>query len=121
MSGVSIINLTRSKSSNVSTPIDFSEVSTTLIRALEDGARIRVVETSEKSIGVDTFEDFERVRLIIETPDITYRAATIDDVPAVARVHVESWQRSFAGIVPQDFLNKMSVEIRIEILRQRFI
>lgn len=36
------------------------------LRALENGARIRVVEVEEKSIGVDTQEDLERVREILE-------------------------------------------------------
>ncbi len=34
------------------------------LRMLEHGARIRVVETDETSIGVDTSEDLERVRAI---------------------------------------------------------
>jgi 3-deoxy-D-manno-octulosonate cytidylyltransferase len=37
------------------------------LRALENGAKIRVVEVEESSIGVDTPEDFERVRLILES------------------------------------------------------
>ncbi len=37
------------------------------LRALENGARIKVVEVAESSIGVDTAEDFERVREILET------------------------------------------------------
>lgn len=36
------------------------------LRALETGAKIKVVEVSESSIGVDTPEDFERVRMILE-------------------------------------------------------
>lgn len=36
------------------------------LRALENGAKIKVIETEESSIGVDTNEDFERVRLILE-------------------------------------------------------
>lgn len=36
------------------------------LRALENGARIKVVEVAESSIGVDTVEDFERVKLILE-------------------------------------------------------
>ena len=32
------------------------------LRALENGAKIRVVEVAESSIGVDTAEDLERVR-----------------------------------------------------------
>ena len=35
------------------------------LRALERGAIIRVIETSEPSIGVDTAEDLERVRAIM--------------------------------------------------------
>lgn len=36
------------------------------LRALENGARIKVVEVAESSIGVDTAEDFERVKMILE-------------------------------------------------------
>ena len=36
------------------------------LRALECGARIKVMEVNEGSIGVDTQEDFERVRKILE-------------------------------------------------------
>jgi len=36
------------------------------LRALENGARIKVIETSERSIGVDTQEDLDRVRAILE-------------------------------------------------------
>lgn len=36
------------------------------LRALETGARIKVVEVAETSIGVDTLEDFERVKKILE-------------------------------------------------------
>lgn len=36
------------------------------LRALENGARIKVIEVSENSIGVDTREDFEKVKKILE-------------------------------------------------------
>jgi 3-deoxy-manno-octulosonate cytidylyltransferase (CMP-KDO synthetase) len=36
------------------------------LRALENGAKIKVVETEDASIGVDTEEDFERVRRVLE-------------------------------------------------------
>lgn len=36
------------------------------IRVLENGCKIKVVEVEESSIGVDTKEDFERVRELIE-------------------------------------------------------
>lgn len=90
------------------------------LRALENGARIKVIETSERSIGVDTFEDLGRVMRLVETPNITYRSATAKDIPAIAKVHVESWQRSFAGLVPRDFLDNMSVARRIEAFERRF-
>lgn len=52
--------------------------------------------------------------------DINFREATIKDCPALARVHVQSWRESFAGIVPQAFLDKMSVEKRTEAFQKRF-
>jgi 3-deoxy-manno-octulosonate cytidylyltransferase (CMP-KDO synthetase) len=36
------------------------------LRALENGAKIKVIEVEESSIGVDTFEDLERVKMILE-------------------------------------------------------
>ncbi len=36
------------------------------LRALEHGIRIKVVEAASSSIGVDTIEDLERVRAIVE-------------------------------------------------------
>ena len=89
------------------------------LRALENGARIKVTEVSETSIGVDTAEDFERVKEIIEGQKIIYREANIEDAPLVAKVHVESWRKSFAGIVPQEFLDNLTVEKREQAFRQR--
>ena len=40
------------------------------LRALENGARIKVVETAEGSIGVDTAEDLERMRALLEEPEV---------------------------------------------------
>ena len=42
------------------------------------------------------------------------------DCPAIARVHVQSWRESFSGIVPQVFLDKMSVEKRTRAFEQGF-
>jgi 3-deoxy-manno-octulosonate cytidylyltransferase (CMP-KDO synthetase) len=36
------------------------------LRALENGAKIRVVDVTESSIGVDTQEDFDRVKSLLE-------------------------------------------------------
>jgi GNAT superfamily N-acetyltransferase len=56
----------------------------------------------------------------LEVETIVYREAAVADCPAVARVHVRSWRESFAGIVPQSFLDKMSVEKRTEAFAGRF-
>jgi 3-deoxy-manno-octulosonate cytidylyltransferase (CMP-KDO synthetase) len=95
------------------------------LRGLENGARIKVVEVAESSIGVDTPEDFARVRRIIENRagnslDFIYRRATIEDVPQIARVHVESWQKSFRGIVAQEYLDNQSVTERERVFRECF-
>jgi len=90
------------------------------LRALENGARIKVVQVSENSIGVDTQKDFERVEKIIEQQKISYRQADASDAPAIAKVHVESWQKSFAGIVPQEFLDNMTVGERTKAFEERF-
>jgi len=36
------------------------------LRALENGARIKVVEADEPSIGIDNEEDYQRVRKLLE-------------------------------------------------------
>ncbi len=90
------------------------------LRALENGTKIKVVEVAESSIGVDTKEDYERVKRIIEAGNVTYRRAVADDALAVAKVHVESWRKSFAGIVPQEFLDNMTIEKREPAFRQGF-
>lgn len=41
------------------------------LRVLENGTKIKVVEVSESSIGVDTAEDYERVVSILKTDDET--------------------------------------------------
>lgn len=47
------------------TPLEHAE-SLEQLRALENGYRIKVVETSSKFVGVDTEEDLEKVRAIYE-------------------------------------------------------
>ncbi|HEY5598224.1 MAG TPA: GNAT family N-acetyltransferase [Kiloniellales bacterium] len=36
------------------------------------------------------------------------RAARLSDVPAIARVHVETWRATYPGIVPEDYLVNMT-------------
>lgn len=55
-----------------------------------------------------------------QVPSINFREATVSDCVAVAKVHVRSWQESFAGIVPQGFLDKMSIENRAKAFEKGF-
>jgi ribosomal protein S18 acetylase RimI-like enzyme len=36
------------------------------------------------------------------------RPATLEDVPAIARVHVASWQSTYRGMLPDEFLASLS-------------
>ena len=54
-----------------------------------------------------------------ETPSIIYREATVEDSYAVAQVHVKSWRESFAGLVPQSFMDNMTVEKRAKAFASR--
>lgn len=38
------------------------------------------------------------------------RLASIDDMPAIARVHVDTWRTTYVGIVPDEHLAKLSYE-----------
>ncbi|MBK8904773.1 MAG: GNAT family N-acetyltransferase [Anaerolineaceae bacterium] len=44
---------------------------------------------------------------------MTIRRATIDDVAQLAAVHVQSWQAAYRSLLPDDFLDSLSVERRI--------
>ena len=88
------------------------------LRALENGAKIKVVQAAEKSIGVDTHDDYERVCDLVEA-GVDIRGAKRSDLPSVVAVHVESWQRSFAGIAPDDYLSAMTVEKRLKAFSER--
>ncbi len=55
-----LLNYTKSKQTHLETTEMLEQ-----LRALENGARIKVVEVSESSIGVDTKKDFEKVELIL--------------------------------------------------------
>lgn len=40
------------------------------------------------------------------------RLATVVDVPALAKVHVEAWQAAYRGVVPDSFLEQITVSKR---------
>ncbi len=89
------------------------------LRALENGARIKVVDAAARSVGVDTQEDLDEVRRIVAARSVRIRPAEPADVPRIAAVHVESWQRSFEGLAPADYLASMSAEKRKRVFAER--
>jgi GNAT superfamily N-acetyltransferase len=42
------------------------------------------------------------------------RQAELEDAATIARVHVESWRSTYAGIVSEDVLSSLDIEARIE-------
>lgn len=44
--------------------------------------------------------------------EVTIRAATPADAAGIARVHVDSWRTTYPGIVPDDYLARMSYKSR---------
>jgi len=43
---------------------------------------------------------------------LVVRRAEPRDAPAVARVHVASWRQAYRGLLPQEYLDSLSVEAR---------
>jgi RimJ/RimL family protein N-acetyltransferase len=43
---------------------------------------------------------------------MTVRLAVLSDAPAVASVHVRSWQTAYRGLIPDEVLDNLSVEAR---------
>ncbi|QCR31242.1 GNAT family N-acetyltransferase [Lysinibacillus sp. SGAir0095] len=46
------------------------------------------------------------------------RRATMADASGIAKVHVDSWRTTYTGIMPDDFLSKLSYEQRTELWRR---
>lgn len=51
---------------------------------------------------------------------VVVQEASIDDIEDIARVHLESWCRSYAGIYPQDFIDEKSISDIVEYWRPLF-
>lgn len=47
-----------------------------------------------------------------ERDAIVLRTATLADVPAIADIHVRAWQRTYRGMMPDDFLDALAPEQR---------
>jgi ribosomal protein S18 acetylase RimI-like enzyme len=51
---------------------------------------------------------------------VIIRRATLEDAPALARVHVQTWLETYAGLLPQGVLDSISVEARRQQWEQAF-
>jgi GNAT superfamily N-acetyltransferase len=45
--------------------------------------------------------------------EMIVRPATVEDAPGIAEVHVRSWQGAYRGVLPQEFLDGLTVEPRV--------
>ncbi|GAB3379099.1 GNAT family N-acetyltransferase [Amycolatopsis echigonensis] len=45
-------------------------------------------------------------------PDLVIRPATPEDAAGIAAVHVGSWQAAYAGLLPDEFLSRLSIATR---------
>ena len=89
------------------------------LRALENGAVIKVVEAVGTSIGVDTTEDLDHVKLKIGFPEITIRQGTAEDIPAISEAYIRSVRASYTGFLPAEYLDGLSVENRVQVFTKR--
>jgi hypothetical protein len=48
------------------------------------------------------------------TNRLSIAPATPEDLPDVARVHVDSWRQTYAGLVPQSYLDSLDVAARLQ-------
>jgi GNAT superfamily N-acetyltransferase len=46
----------------------------------------------------------------LPTSSVAIRLATVEDAQGIAEAHVASWQATYAGTVPEPYLNALSVE-----------
>lgn len=89
------------------------------LRALEDGAIIWIVDAVGTSIGVDTQEDFDRARLQIEFPGVTFRRGSEVDIPEISAAYVSAVRGSYGGFLPDEYLHSLSAEKRSAVFAER--
>jgi len=51
---------------------------------------------------------------------MNYRLATIEDIPGIIKVSVDTWRTTYRDILPADFLKNLSYEDGVAKWRQRF-
>lgn len=55
--------------------------------------------------------------------NLIIRDANIKDIPEVAKLHINSWNKTYKGIIFQDYLDDMknNLDKRIERMKKEFI
>ena len=48
------------------------------------------------------------------TEPVNIRPARVEDARAIAEVHIESWRATYPGIVPQDYIDSVDVDVFTE-------
>ena len=56
--------------------------------------------------------------MVAEISDIIIRESTIEDAAGIAKVHVESWQTSYKGILDQEMLDDISYKERLDLRKK---
>ena len=56
--------------------------------------------------------------VLIRYTGLMIRAATQEDIPGIARVHVDAWRETYAGLIPQEVLANLSVNERAAMWRR---
>jgi RimJ/RimL family protein N-acetyltransferase len=51
---------------------------------------------------------------------VSIRDAQLEDVPAIAAVHVASWKEAYRGMLPDDYLDTLSIDDRLPWWEERF-
>lgn len=71
-----------------------------------------VIDNAGESPATTAHRILAAVGLTPPTPIL--RSATVDDAPAIARIHVETWRFAYRKILPADFLAGLSIEKRTQ-------
>jgi ribosomal protein S18 acetylase RimI-like enzyme len=61
----------------------------------------------------------EQSALSMSAPELTIRDAVLHDAGAMGRLHVLAWQSAYRGVMPDEYLDGLVAEERIEMWHQR--
>lgn len=53
-------------------------------------------------------------------PEVTVRRAASSDLPAIAEIHVKSWQQAYKGLIDQAYLDSLDVAKRLAVWHDIF-